>query len=154
MRTEAEVWLYYYGMFVRKTDTVFATVASGETFFDQVYFFGHADAHVRTMLKMLELQSEEQKWVLQLSAAHLVQACPTHSQRCSSPGLRQYGPPPKCFPADAKVLTPEGHKAMKNLQVCDTVLATDVSGETFSTRSTLRPCRCTCETMLKSLSCI
>ena len=61
MRTEAEVWLYYYGMFVRKTDTVFATVASGQTFFDQVYFFGHADAHVRTMLKMLELQSEEQK---------------------------------------------------------------------------------------------
>ena len=37
-------------------DAVLATVASGETVFDQVYFFGHADAHVRTMLKKLELQ--------------------------------------------------------------------------------------------------
>ena len=44
--------------------------------------------------------------------------------------LRQYCPPPKCFPADAKVLTPEGHKAMADLQVGDAVLATVASGET------------------------
>ena len=47
------------------------------------------------------------------------------------PGLRQYCPPPKCFPADAKVLTPEGHKAMADLQVGDAVLAIDASGETL-----------------------
>ena len=35
-------------------DAVLAFDASGETFFDQIYFFGHADAHVRTMLKRLE----------------------------------------------------------------------------------------------------
>ena len=61
-------------------DVGLATDASGETFFDQVYFFGHADAHVRTMLKRLELQSEEQKWVLHLSAEHFIQTCLTHSQ--------------------------------------------------------------------------
>ena len=57
-------------------DAVLATDAPGVTFFDQVYFFGHAVARVRSLLKRLELQSEEQKWVLHLSAGHFILTCP------------------------------------------------------------------------------
>ena len=64
-------------------DAVLATGAPDETFFDQVYYFGYADAPVRTMLKRLELHSKEQKWVLHLAAEHFIQTCPTHSQCCS-----------------------------------------------------------------------
>ena len=62
-------------------DAVLGTDVSGETFFDQVYLFGHTVAHVKTMLKRLELHSEEQKWsCISLRSTSFRPAAPTRRE--------------------------------------------------------------------------
>jgi desert hedgehog protein len=65
---------------LRAGDAVRSIDGSGQTFFDEVYFFGHADAS--TSAEFVELTLNGNLVSLQLSGKHFVPTCPKNRVPC------------------------------------------------------------------------
>merc|ERR1712187_198030 len=65
---------------LRVGDRVQAADSSGRTFFDEVYFFGHADEAKSAVY--MDLKITRYHSPLQLSQGHFLPTCPVHGRAC------------------------------------------------------------------------
>lgn len=61
-------------------DSVLSVDSSGKMFFDDVYFFGHADASKKSMYHVLKLSATSTP--LKMSAKHFLYKCPVQGSAC------------------------------------------------------------------------